>query len=176
MIASFIEGRVRLRANALKNPEKLKQLEDAVKAHDGVLGTFANPRTGSLLVEYDPTRVPKENLLMAAELLKQELGLAPEAKKEGKKLVQLMNPKAEMALLTGSLAFTMLGGVVNKRLHLAAGGLFLLACAGHLYSRGRRFPLPAWLASAKKPRCGCAKKRARNGMGERVPTPHDLAF
>ena len=161
MIASFIEGRVRLRADALRNPEKLQLLEDAVKAQDGVLSTLANPRTGSLLVEYDPARVPRENLIMAAELLEQELGLAPDTKKEGKKLVQLMNPKAEMALLAGSLAFTMLGGVVNKRLHLAAGGLFLLACAGHLYSHRRHLPLPVWLASAKRPRCGCAKKRAR---------------
>ena len=161
MIASFVEGRVRLRADALKDPEKLQLVESMVKSQDGVLSTTANPRTGSLLVEYDPNLIPKETLLLAAQALEKELGLVPEVHKQEKKQIQLVNPKAEMLLLAGSLGVSLLGGVVSKRLHVAAGAFFLLVCGRHLYSRRRRFPMPSWVASGLKPGCGCAKKKAQ---------------
>lgn len=159
MIASFMEGRVRLRTDALKDPEKLRMVEDTIKSQNGVLSTLANPRTGSLLVEYDPERIPKETLLMAAGMLEKELGLCPEEPRRGKKMLQIINPGAELLLLTGTLGFSMLGGVVNKRLHVAAGVLFLLLCGKHLYSRRRSLPLPRLGFSGPQRRCGCAKKQ-----------------
>lgn len=158
MIASFTEGRVRLRAAALRDPEKLRQVEDTIRSQDGVLHTLANPRTGSLLVEYDPERIPRQNLFMAAELLEKELGLSREKPERRKKTVQLITPGTELMLLAGALGFSMLGGVVSKRLHVAAGALFLLAAGRHLYSRRRRFPLPRWIFAGVQRGCGCAKK------------------
>ena len=158
MIASFIDGRVRLRTEALKNPETLSVVENAVKAREGVLSTRANPRTGSLLVEYDPERISREDLLVAAELLNKELGLSSESGKEKGPLLRLCEPRSELLLLGGSLGITLLGGLVSKRLHLAAGGAFLLFCGKHLYDRRRRFPLPRWATEVGlASRCACKR-------------------
>lgn len=57
MITSFINGRVRLRDPRFKDEETCAVLEELLKDHPGVTRVTANPRTGGLLIEYDPDRV-----------------------------------------------------------------------------------------------------------------------
>lgn len=159
MIASFIEGRVRLRADALKDPEKLQMVENAVKSYDGVLSTRANPRTGSLLVEYDPRVIPTETLQVAAEALGKELNEQPAELKSGRASLRLMDPKTEMLLLTGSMGFTLLGGVLSKQVHVAAGVLFALLCGKHMYNRRRFIPVPHWTGSGVELRYAGSKPK-----------------
>ncbi len=145
MIASFIDGRVRLRHEALKDSAKMSMVEAFVKSQNGVLSTISNPRTGSLLVEYDPGKIPRASLMLAAQALRAQLGIPSDdgcvgegerrKKAEGCILSVLLNHKSEMLLLTGSMAATLVGGVANRRLHLAAGALFALLTAGHMYKR-----------------------------------------
>ncbi len=69
MISSFIDGRVRIRCDALRNPEAAAAIEGTLRETPGVLSATANPRTGGLLVEYDPEAVTQEQLLEAAKML-----------------------------------------------------------------------------------------------------------
>ncbi|MDR2745756.1 MAG: cation transporter, partial [Desulfovibrio sp.] len=66
MIASFFDGRVRIRADALKKPENLDMARSLVQARPGVLKVESNARTGSLLVHYDPAVITRETLTGAA--------------------------------------------------------------------------------------------------------------
>lgn len=161
MIASFVEGRVRLRAEALKEPEKLQMVENAVKSYNGVFNTQANPRTGSLLVEYDPQVIPRETLYLATEALGKEFDVQP-GEQKGKVAMaslRLIDPKTEMLLLTGSMGFTLLGGVVSKQLHVAAGVLFALLCGKHIYNRRRCIPVPHWTSSGVELRYAGSKSK-----------------
>ncbi len=142
MISSYIEGRVRIRADGLKNPEKLAMLESIVKQQNGVRKTVANPLTGSLLVEYDPKLVTGEMLAQAFELLRAELtrpvlpGRSARAKPRAKRSA------LEMVALGGAAAVTVasLGiGAAGRRVHAAAGVLFLLFAFKHTVDR--RVPL-----------------------------------
>ncbi len=145
MICSFIDGRVRIRAAALKDPAKMALVESAVKEQPGVHTAVANLRTGSLLVEYDPQVISREMLTMAAQALEAQLGEAPQTEKTGKNRAQcrrgrsnLLPAKTEMALLTAAFGLTLAGGIINTRLHVVAGLLFSLFAANHIYCRRGR--------------------------------------
>ena len=141
MITSFFDGRVRIRAHALRNPEKMALVENTIKAQDGVFSTVANLRTGSLLVEYDPQVISREMLDMAAQALQAQLEEpAPAKKAKGcpVSLTKLLDSKLEMGLLTAAFGCTLFGGMLNKRMHIGAGLLFYLLTAKHMYSRRKR--------------------------------------
>lgn len=57
LIASSLPGRLRLRHRALRNSAQLDILHAAVARWRGVITVTANPRTGSLLIQYDPARL-----------------------------------------------------------------------------------------------------------------------
>ena len=54
MITSFINGRVRLRDPRFKDEEVCASVEALLKDHPSVISVKANPRTGGVLIEYDP--------------------------------------------------------------------------------------------------------------------------
>ncbi|MDR1922564.1 MAG: hypothetical protein LBS31_12620, partial [Candidatus Adiutrix sp.] len=60
MITSFINGRVRLRDERFKDSETSAAAAAAVETCPAVTRVAANPRTGSLLIEYDPARMDME--------------------------------------------------------------------------------------------------------------------
>lgn len=134
MISSFIDGRVRIRHKALKDPEFMATIRDTVAGQDGVLEVRDNPKTGSLLVRYDPAVISHDKLLMAAQMLENTI---PEkaAPKSGACSPRKMARRKETALLSGLYALTLIGGFTNIRLHMAAGGLFTLLAARHLFAR-----------------------------------------
>ncbi|MDL2266965.1 heavy-metal-associated domain-containing protein [Desulfovibrio sp. OttesenSCG-928-G15] len=148
MIASFFDGRVRLRNRALKEPETMQMVQDVVSKQDGILEMSANLKTGSLLITYDPAKITRESLLEAAGFLQDQLA---EKSKDliSKKRMQLglgpvancyrgMGRKREMTLLSGLYSATVMGGFLNKRVHVASGVLFTLLTLMHVYTRRNR--------------------------------------
>lgn len=147
MITSFIEGRVRFRSNALKNPEIMAKVEAAISGLEGIESLVTNTRTGSLLLRYNPEAISNEMLLMAATALQEELGEtgALENEKEQNRACVLPDlaklfkgRRGELNLLAAALLGTAAGPLLSKRMHMWAGGLFLALSAKHLYDRRKQ--------------------------------------
>lgn len=140
-ITSFIDGRVRLRHHALKNPELAAVVQETAGSLEGVTSVTVNPVTGSLLLFYDPDRLSREQLLgMAAEwaaLLPQE----PERRRGaccasaflGKKATRLVD-RVLLVTLLASLAGASSG---MGGLHRTAGAVFALASLQHALAHRR---------------------------------------
>lgn len=67
MIVSFIEGRIRLRHPILTDESVVQQIASAMQGYTGIHHISNNLRTGSLLVEYDPTIISQADLLAASQ-------------------------------------------------------------------------------------------------------------
>ena len=65
-ITSFVDGRVRLRHPSLKRAEDAEQVRGFLASLPGILRVTVNSRTGSLLLEYDPDQISREDLLALA--------------------------------------------------------------------------------------------------------------
>ncbi len=57
-ISSFFSGRIRLRSAVLKDDEISLALQKAVEWHESVKKIERNALTGSVLIEYDPKKLP----------------------------------------------------------------------------------------------------------------------
>ncbi len=136
MIASFFEGRVRLRANALKKVEIVGKVVNLLQNKDGIVRCNSNLRTGSLVVEYDPQKISHEDLTLAAEFLRPLLE-EPAKSTPAKScyLRKLISPKGEMYMMGASAVGTLGGLIVTRRLHMIAGSVFFLCAAYHAYRR-----------------------------------------
>lgn len=150
MIVSFFDGRIRLRDSALKDPETLLLVQNLISAQDGVQSMSSNPKTGSLLVRYDPAKISREALLEAAAALEEQL--APkrgeptdgQGKRSGwggfgaghcRGKGRMLGRKQETTLLGALYGATVMGGFWNKRVHVASGVLFTFLTIMHVYSR-----------------------------------------
>ncbi|MCR4822724.1 MAG: hypothetical protein K5873_07620 [Treponema sp.] len=63
MITSFFPGRVRLRAPVFKDDELVEKARSILEKSDAVKNIEHNPLTGSVLIEYHPSKVPMAKLL-----------------------------------------------------------------------------------------------------------------
>ena len=72
MIASFFDGRIRIQRNELKNPETMDLVMGFIRVQDGVLALVPNLRIGSLVITYDPEKIPRETILEAAVMLEKQ--------------------------------------------------------------------------------------------------------
>ena len=153
MITSFIEGRIRIRANALKNPENMTLVMRFINAQDGIHSSVPNAKTGSVLVFYDTEKISRETLLEAAAILEKQL--EPEKKKECSasgvsslfsKLcdktgtVGHLSPfssLSESALMGGLFLLAAATGFTNKQGHIISCLLFAGAMGIHVYDRRR---------------------------------------
>jgi hypothetical protein len=137
MIASFFDGRVRIRAEALKKPETMDMARSLVQTRPGVLKVESNTGTGSLLVCYDPAVITRETLIGAARLLEAQFGDAVRAKR-AKNSGRRLSAKTEMLLLALSYGGMLAGGLLDRRVHIAFGILFSLLTGAHAYVRLRK--------------------------------------
>lgn len=138
MIASFIDGRVRIRHGALKDPATMDMVMRLVKARDGILDLVPNPGTGSLLVTYDPEKISRETLIRAAEILEQQLGPASGKRSPGRRKGGKLSPLAETGILAGLYGLTVASGLVSKRVHVLSALLFTALTGTHVYNRKNR--------------------------------------
>lgn len=58
IITSFFEGRVRLKAELFKNSDISNKLTDILLSNKAVENVTVNPVTGSMLIEYNPVKIP----------------------------------------------------------------------------------------------------------------------
>lgn len=63
MVTSFFPGRVRLRAPIFRDSELVEKARGILGRCAAVRNVEHNPLTGSVLVEYDPLKVPVDRLL-----------------------------------------------------------------------------------------------------------------
>lgn len=127
-IASSVPGRMRIRHAGLRLPEAAR-LVPTLAVLPGVEAVQHNPRVGSLLITYDVARLPEAELVSllsrySAALADREI--AEEAPLE-------VSPRLITASLAGTLGLTVFGAIAGqKRLHVAAGMLFLASVGGHV--------------------------------------------
>ena len=140
-IVSFVDGRVRLRHDALKNPGIAAVAEAAAGGIDGVTSARVNPVTGSLLVFYEPEKLSREKLASFAD---EWAALLPEekvVKKNGRSLeggcVSILLGRKATRLVDRALLVSLLASLVGAAagmgtLHRVAGAAFALASVQHL--------------------------------------------
>ncbi|MDT3694152.1 MAG: hypothetical protein ROM03_07040 [Mucispirillum sp.] len=58
IVSSFFEGRVRFKAALFKNSEISRQITDMLMASKSVENITVNEITGSMLIEYSPSKIP----------------------------------------------------------------------------------------------------------------------
>lgn len=69
-ISSFFPGRIRLRDNVLKDSEISTALRNAIEWHESVKNIEHNLQTGSVLIAYEPSKLPMAQLTaLTSELL-----------------------------------------------------------------------------------------------------------
>ncbi|MDR1776819.1 MAG: hypothetical protein LBR31_03180 [Desulfovibrio sp.] len=127
MIASFIDGRIRLRADSLKSPKNMESLLAFLQGRKGLLDVRPNLRTGSVLVRYDVNAVSREELLGAVNLLQTLFPADKTLRRSGKRRENLC-----LGLLYGLVAGS---AFVNRRLHVCAAVLFTLSAFRHAAAR-----------------------------------------
>ena len=156
-IASFVDGRVRLRHPALKDAATAELVCSVVGAVDGITSVQSNPRTGSLLIFYDAEKLSREQLL---ELAEQGAAFMPGMNGEGApaeaaeraegekcKACKLCAPVDELlgfltkrsttrfidrAMLVSLMASLVSLPLGNRTVHTAAGGVFVGGLLQHL--------------------------------------------
>lgn len=143
-VVSFVEGRVRLRHGALKDPAIAAMAEQAAGGVEGVTSVRVNPVTGSLLLFYDPERLSREELLDLAEKMMVFLPEEPKrggAEKSGRSMIggcaeAFFGRKATRLVdrtLFVSLLLALAGAVSGaETLHRVAGAAFSLASLQHV--------------------------------------------
>ena len=131
MITSFIDGRVRLRDPALKDPQQVADIQTLLNGYDGIIRVQPNLRTGSLLIEYNPAQISREMLTFAASALESQLTqqgqetTVAEPSYHGEALLLI----AALTLCLGCAAAGM------KSWHVWSGGVFTLLTASHVWQR-----------------------------------------
>lgn len=58
IVSSFFEGRVRLKASLFKNSQINSQLKNILLSSNAVQSVTVNEKTGSMLIEYSPSKIP----------------------------------------------------------------------------------------------------------------------
>jgi hypothetical protein len=129
VIVSSIPGRVRFRHAELCSRARAHRAHDALMALPGVTRVDSDPRTGSLLVRYDPAVVVESGIASA-------LGLAPG--KEHPRRPGALRVRGVPAGMAASLGVTLVAAVFKlKWLHVAAGLIFVGYVGVHVLGRGK---------------------------------------
>ncbi len=141
-VPSFIEGRIRLRHPALRDPDLMAAAGTYLENIDGVTAVQRNASAGSLLIFYDPGKLGRDDvtayLEQGAEILGATAGAQNDQVAGGpgrsgkKKLPALNSRKITNRVMLGSLLCSLAGIAFGaKTLHTVAGGVFALACLKH---------------------------------------------
>ena len=136
MVTSHIDGRIRLRSASLRDPDAARKAEAALTQKSGVRRATANPRTGSMLVEYDSGALTRDDVVEAAGLPAKEDAQIAAPKRRRTKAENMRIAKRGM--LASGFAMLVFAAADRERAHILAGGAFLVFNAYHLYTYRRR--------------------------------------
>ena len=143
-IRSIAPGRIRVRHDALKDAELAERVRGFLETKEGVRSASVNPRTGSLLLEYDPEHLAPLHLLAFVEEMQQTLLIDVREKTEEQCGCSLFRPlsglmggmtprqlenRGMMLALGASVACILAGRGTG---HAAFGWVFLALNALHL--------------------------------------------
>lgn len=139
LITSFYNGRARLRHPALRDRDRAENACALLDATPGMTCVTANPRTGSLLLQYDPAVLDAASLLQAAEQAAAEWDKLRVESGKIKRRLQCAVPRGlvnrgMLAALAGTLGFAL---AQRSKAHALAGGVFVALNAFHLYTYRR---------------------------------------
>jgi len=138
MICSFIEGRVRLRDPRFKNEETAAMLTALLLERPGIIAARANPRTGSLLIEYDPETLDQEEALKALKMIDPEGAAWLEACSAPAGLEEVEETDLEAApQLPAFLQAAMKGGPRQEAVEYAALSLAFVVCTSSAFLRSK---------------------------------------
>lgn len=152
VVASLLNGRVRVRDEGLKKQPLLSRVTEALIATPGVTSAEANTRVGSLLVFYDAALAAAEQILkLISELLGSPQEVPPSAEAEAggatsrpfpfSRAMSLSIPPALRRRVVNygmlaALALSVGAAIIHfKKLHVLAGIVFLALFGDHLYQR-----------------------------------------
>lgn len=139
-ITSFIDGRIRVRHKSLHNPEQAGKVQAFLANTSGVNKAEINTNTGSLLLEYDPGRLSRADLLRLAEAMEETL--AAEEREEpapgcrrfclaDSRHLRRMTNRGMLLTLVAAVGFGLAGRTGG---HMAFGWGFLALNALHLHT------------------------------------------
>ncbi len=137
MITSLLPGRVRLRVPVNENWRITPGLENKLINETGILSAKVNPRSGSVLIEFDAVRTTVDRIERIINR-NVEISLGPvsdfKVKSTGKPAGRKRAGAKTYNLLLASL-LTSLSGIVfdNKKLHIRAGYLFVTLAGRHVF-------------------------------------------
>lgn len=153
VVASLLNGRVRVRDEGLKKQPLLSRVTDALIATPGVTSAEANTRVGSLLVFYDAALAAAEQILkLISELLGSPQEVPPsagEAETGGPtsrhfpfsrgmslSILPALRKRVVNYGMLAALALSVGAAIIHfKKLHVLAGILFLALFGDHIYQR-----------------------------------------
>lgn len=160
VVASQVEGRVRIRDEGLKRALVAGEVRDALLESEGVTGVESNPRVGSLLVLYNAAVTAVEHILKkVSELLgteeeqTEERAEGEEAPRSfpGVRLIERLSQSMPRSIsrrwkrnlvnagMLLSLAVSLLLGFFGlKKLHILTGILFVALFGDHFYLHKER--------------------------------------
>ncbi len=129
MIASFVEGRIRIRDEKLKSISAVSHIERKLSQFKGITDVSINRRSRSLLILYDKAILKLEQLLhVLADYL-------DAAKTECRKYaVSITDRKIVNRAMLASLTLSMFGAAIDiTAVHIIAGIVFLGFLGLHLF-------------------------------------------
>ena len=152
VVASLLDGRVRIRDEGLKREPLVTRVREALLATPGISQVDANPRVGSLLILYSAALTAVEKILkMVSELLGSGVeasGSAEPAQSTGRRLLGKVSLAVPSVLKTrtinnigmlASLALSLAAAIFSlKKLHILAGIIFVALFGRHFYERRTR--------------------------------------
>ncbi len=141
-VSSFFEGRARLRHSALKDPATVRGLLQLLDMQPGILEAVPNPRTGSLLLRYDPALITPGDLETAAQWFEAGFGPDPADSADSADAADRPVWNAVLGALDNTAALNAafvlaLAGLLPgaRRLHRTAGAIFAALALIHALRR-----------------------------------------
>ncbi|MCI4625106.1 MAG: hypothetical protein L3V56_04000 [Candidatus Magnetoovum sp. WYHC-5] len=138
MVVSFIDGRLRVRDEALKIPIMAYKLKDKLMTINGVIDVSVSYKVGSLLIIYN---APALNIDMLMEVIAPYVSTKDNYKSVTKNSsIQplLINRHVINTGMILSLTVNIVSALSGmKSLHISSGIAFLMFCLNHIYKHRR---------------------------------------
>ena len=136
MIASTVNGRIRVRSNRLKSRKTANSIQQEIENLEGVYDVRTNTGAGSIIVNFDPRVIEPEHL---EELIENAWAPTPNGnRKKGKTLSRTVNRVAKVGMMSTLATSITYGFLGNKKQHIRYGKAFLAFAGVHMLKHSNR--------------------------------------
>jgi len=143
MIVSFVDGRMRVRDESLKNTFIAKMIKEGLTSLGGVIEVITNQRVGSILIIYEPTRVAINDIISVINRYIAIPDKADRFRTSGNDSLEIFLKQKSLKLsvrkiantgMLASLLLMLFASVLDfTGVHIIAGLIFLLFLSLHLF-------------------------------------------